>query len=296
MTTGLILGGLLGAALCALGLSLAPPRPALAVLVGRWEKQRTRRATNATDAQGHQLRLGRWLVVLLEQRGIPLDRARADLELVEVSLEQQLVRKIGYSVVGLLIPSVFTGALVLGGIQPPWTVATVGGIALATAFFWLPDLSVRQQADRRRAELRQALANYLVLVSMSLSGGRGIPEALPSSAGICTGWAYDLLSATIAHARRVGDTPWQAFADLGARTGMRELQDLGGALTLVADDGAKVRTSLASRATTMRRRLLAEAEGAAAKADQSMEMAQVVLFVGFVLFLGFPATVAVITL
>ena len=62
---------------------------------------------------------------------------------------------------------------------------------------------------------------------------------------------------------------------------------------LVADDGAKVRQSLTARASTQRRRQLAEAEGAAAKADQSMEMAQVVLFIGFVLFLGFPAVVAV---
>lgn len=65
---------------------------------------------------------------------------------------------------------------------------------------------------------------------------------------------------------------------------------------LVADDGAKVRQSLSSRATSQRRRQLAEAEGAAAKADQSMEMAQVVLFIGFVLFLGFPAVVAVMGL
>ena len=74
---------------------------------------------------------------------------------------------------------------------------------------------------------------------------------------------------------------------------MQELQDLGGALLLVADDGAKVRASLTARASTQRRRQLAEAEGEAAKADQSIQMAQVVLAVGFVLFLGYPAVVAV---
>jgi hypothetical protein len=74
---------------------------------------------------------------------------------------------------------------------------------------------------------------------------------------------------------------------------MPELQDLGGALQLVADDGAKVRASLTARAATARRRQLAEAEGEAAHADQSIEMAQVVLAIGFFLFLGFPAVVAV---
>jgi hypothetical protein len=114
------------------------------------------------------------------------------------------------------------------------------------------------------------------------------------AARIGHGWAFDLLRTTLDHARLVGDTPWTAFAQLGARTGMPELQDLGGSLQLVADDGAKVRASLTARATTQRRRQLAEAEGAAAKADQTIQLAQVVLAVGFFLFLGYPAVVAVL--
>jgi tight adherence protein C len=131
---------------------------------------------------------------------------------------------------------------------------------------------------------------------MSLAGGRGIPEALPTSARIGTGWAFELLQDTLEHARYVGTSPWAALADLGERTGMSELTDLGGALLLVADDGAKVRASLTARASTQRRRQLAEAEGEADKADQSSEMAQVVLAVGFVLFLGYPAVVNVLAL
>ena len=160
-------------------------------------------------------------------------------------------------------------------------------------FFWVPDLSVAQAAEQRRHELRRALSCYLDLVAMSLAGGRGIPEALPTAARIGTGWAFELLQDTLDHARYVGTTPWAALADLGERTGMQELQDLGGALLLVADDGAKVRSSLTARASTQRRRQLAEAEGEAAKADQTIQMAQVVLAVGFFLFLGYPAVVAV---
>jgi Flp pilus assembly protein TadB len=169
----------------------------------------------------------------------------------------------------------------------------IGGVALAALFFWVPDLSVAQAAEQRRHELRRALSCYLDLVAMSLAGGRGIPEALPTWARIGQGWAFELLLHTIDRARRVGDTPWAALADLGKRTGMQELQDLGGALLLVADDGVKVRASLTARASTQRRRQLAEAEGAASKADQTIQMAQVVLAAGFFLFLGYPAVVAV---
>lgn len=296
MTFGLLLGAALGASLCLLVFALVPPRPALASVVGRWERQRARQAAVVeldVDDTSWQGRLGRWLVAQLAQRGITLGKLRADLELTDYTVEGHLVRKMTYGLLGLLLPTILTVTMMAIGVTPPLTVPAVGGLALGALFFWVPDLSVVQAAERRRHELRRALSCYLDLVAMSLAGGRGIPEALPTAARIGTGWAFELLRSTIDRARLVGDTPWAALADLGKRTGMQELQDLGGALMLVADDGAKVRQSLTARASTQRRRQLAEAEGAAAKADQSMEMAQVVLFIGFVLFLGFPAVVAV---
>jgi tight adherence protein C len=296
MTFGLLLGAALGASLCLLVFALVPPRPALASVVGRWERQRARQAAVVeldVDDTSWQGRLGRWLVAQLAQRGITLGKLRADLELTDYTLEGHLVRKVTYGLLGLLLPTILTVTMMAIGVTPPLTVPAVGGLALGALFFWVPDLSVVQAAEQRRHELRRALSCYLDLVAMSLAGGRGIPEALPTAARIGTGWAFELLRSTIDRARLVGDTPWAALADLGKRTGMQELQDLGGALMLVADDGAKVRQSLTARASTQRRRQLAEAEGAAAKADQSMEMAQVVLFIGFVLFLGFPAVVAV---
>ena len=296
MTFGLLLGAALGASLCLLVFALVPPRPALASVVGRWERQRARQAAVVeldVDDTSWQGRFGRWLVAQLAQRGITLGKLRADLELTEYTLEGHLVRKMTYGLLGLLLPTILTVTMMTVGVTPPLTVQAVGGLALGALFFWVPDLSVVQAAEQRRHELRRALSCYLDLVAMSLAGGRGIPEALPTAARIGTGWAFELLRSTIDRARLVGDTPWAALADLGKRTGMQELQDLGGALMLVADDGAKVRQSLTARASTQRRRQLAEAEGAAAKADQSMEMAQVVLFIGFVLFLGFPAVVAV---
>ena len=44
MTFGLLLGDALGASLCLLVFALVPPRPALASVVGRWERQRARQA------------------------------------------------------------------------------------------------------------------------------------------------------------------------------------------------------------------------------------------------------------
>jgi tight adherence protein C len=67
------------------------------------------------------------------------------------------------------------------------------------------------------------------------------------------------------------------FASL--RVGVQELCDLAGSLTLVGDHGAKIRDTLSARASTLRRRQLADAEGKAGEADQSV-LAQLLLALG----------------
>jgi hypothetical protein len=52
--------------------------------------------------------------------------------------------------------------------------------------------------------------------------------------------------------------------------GVQELCDPAGSLTLVGDHGAKIRDTLSARASTLRRRQLADAEGKAGEADQSV--------------------------
>ena len=93
----------------------------------------------------------------------------------------------------------------------------------------------------------------------------------------------------LANARLTGQTPWQALGALGAEVRVDELKDLAAALSLVAEDGAKVRESLAARAVSLRRRELADLEGQAAERSQSMLVAQLVMAGAFLVFLIYPA-------
>jgi hypothetical protein len=68
-----------------------------------------------------------------------------------------------------------------------------------------------------------------------------------------------------------------------------ELKDLASALSLVAEDGAKVRESLSARAVSLRRRELADLEGQAAERSQTMLVAQMVMAGAFLVFLIYPA-------
>jgi tight adherence protein C len=293
----LVTGGFLGASIWLLIVAALRPPANLAAAAARWQLRRDRypRAEEEVDTTA-KARLGRWLMSQARRRGLVFTSMRADLALIDRSLEEHLVSKVLLAGFGLLLPSGMAAVLASFGVSVPVLGGVVVGLVLAALFFVVPDLSVAEQAAHRRADLRRALACYLDLVAMSLAGGRGVPEALPSAAEIGQGWGFELLGRTVAAARTSGVTPWVALGELGQRTGIAELQDLGSALGLVASDGAKVRESLKARASSQRRRQLAEAEGDAQRASQSMSKAQLVLALGFLVFLGYPALINVLAI
>lgn len=297
LTLALLAGGALGAAVWLLMIAVRPPRVDLVAAAGRWDQRRSRYPSpGQTSEQSAKDRVGDWLVREARKRGWAFTAVRHNLALLDRTLEAHLVSKLMMAGFGLVLPTIVGAFLTYLGLGLPIFSGLIFGLVLAVVFWVVPDYSVAEQAAHRRADLRRALACYLDLVAMSLAGGRGVPEALPSAAAVGQGWGFELIGRTIATARSSGVTPWTALADLGERTGISELQDLGNSLSLVANDGARVRESLASRASSQRRRQLAEAQGDAQKANQGISKAQVVLLVGFLLFLGYPAAINIFVL
>ncbi|MER7401706.1 type II secretion system F family protein [Streptomyces sp. NPDC000070] len=227
------------------------------------------------------------------QQGWEQRSLRADLAVLDRSWEKFLATKVLLGVTGLffgpfLFAIVWTLAIADSPIIPVWL-----ALLCAAVFFFLPDLEVRRDAAKKRRDLRRVIGAYLDLVSMSLAGGRGLPEALMAAAEISDGWANQRIRNALSDARITGVSQWQALGHLGEELGVEELKDLSASLALVADDGAKVRESLASRAETMRHRELAEIEGSAGEKSQSMLVAQLLLCAGFLVFLIYPAAMRV---
>ena len=238
-------------------------------------------------------KLGSDLHESLERRGITLPTAlTAALGIVGQSRETFLARSVVSGFLGLFLPFVLLGpTMVVVGLSPaiPLWLCLIGVVVGAL----LPYLQLQRDAEERRRGFRHVVSSFLDLVAMNLSGGRGVPEALQSASAISDGWALVRIRDTLEAARLQGITPWAALGELGEELDVDELRDLSAALALVAEDGAKVRESLAARANSMRRRELADAEGRAAARSQSMLIAQLLLCVGFMLFLIYPAVVRI---
>ncbi|MFG1809013.1 type II secretion system F family protein [Streptomyces sp. NPDC049040] len=290
-----LLGAVTGLGVFALIRALAPRRRSAAATIAEIDALRAAGpasgpAPRAGDVRG---RLGQRLAAFYREQGWEMRSLRADLAVLDRSWEAFLATKILLAAAGLVFgPFLFAIVWQLGfGVSP--IVPVWLALACAALFFFLPDVEVRRDAADKRKDLRRVIGAYLDLVAMNLAGGRGLPEALMTAAEVSDGWALVRIRSCLADARITGISQWVALGRLGADLGIDELQDLSVALGLVADDGAKVRDSLSSRAETMRHRELAEIEGSAGENSQSMLVAQLMLAAGFLVFLIFPAAMRV---
>jgi len=290
MTRAVLAGALAGAGLFLFLLALLPRRASLARQVATFDGPYLpppRAGTGQRDGRVSR-RLGRALAAFCAEQGWEFPSLRANLSIVGRSFENFLATKVLLGLFGLLLGPLLLILFGLAGVRIPVVVPVWLGLAVGGAFFFLPDLEVKQQADARRRDFRHAIGAFLDLVSMNLSGGRGVPEALMAASEIGSGWALWRLRDALANARITGQTAWQALGALGEEVRVDELRDLAAALGLVADDGAKVRESLTARAASLRRRELADLEGQAGEKSQSMLVAQMLLCAGFLIFLTYP--------
>lgn len=299
MTTAILAGAVAGIGLFLLVLALIPRRVSLSRQIAAFDAgraaPRVRSATQREDEKESQAsrRLGAALAKFCAEQGWEFPSIRANLSLTGKSFESYLAGKVLLAVFGLIFVPLLAILAGLGGISVPVVIPVWVGLIVAGLFFFLPDLELKQQATARRRDFRHAVGSFLDLVAMNLAGGRGVPEALLAAGEIGSGWALWRIRDALTNARITGQTPWQALGSLGEEVGVEELTDLSAALSLVAEDGAKVRESLTARAASLRRREIAELEGKAGERSQSMLIAQMLLCIGFLLFILYPAALAV---
>jgi len=148
---------------------------------------------------------------------------------------------------------------------------------------------LKQKAQRARASFSYALSSYLDLVNVLLAGGSGIETALVAAANTGDNWAFTLLRETLERARAHRIPPWVAFEELAKEIGVTDLHRVAGSMQLAGEQGARVRASLGAQADAVRGRQINEIEALAQSATERMGVPTVLLFMGFISLLGYPA-------
>ena len=297
MTAALFAGAGVGAGLLLLVVGLWPARPTLAATLAEIDTTRWAPASVAPPERRRAVgAVGRALVRGWTSRGWVTASLRADLDVMGRSLETFLLRKGGFAAVGLLTPVLVAAAWSAVGLTVPVLVPLWVSVCAAVVAFLLPDVSLRQAAATRRRDFRAAVGAFLDLVAMRMASGAGLAEALGEAAAIGDGPAFARLRGALADARTDGLSPAAALGRLGEDLALPDLVDTSLRLRLVDSTGAQAQTSLRAQAASLRDREMTDAQGRANERSQSMLVAQVVLGLGFVVFLGYPAVARVLAL
>jgi Flp pilus assembly protein TadB len=220
--------------------------------------------------------------------------AAADLRVVGLTAEEHLAQRVAVAVVGVLWAPVVALVLSAAGTPAPPVLGLWMSLVLAPVGFFVPVVELRARAARKRRSFRHALSSFLDVLSIALAGGKGLEGALNDAAGTGDGWAFRELRAALADARLLRQPPWAGLSRLGNELGLPELGELAASAALAGTEGARVKASVTAKAKALRVRVLADVETAAQSASERMSLPIVLLLLGFVLFLGYPAVTQVL--
>ena len=301
MIAAVLAGAGAGLGLLLLTIALLPPRLTLAASLARLDAAaRTPRRTPSSEAPGTPLRralvhhAGRPLATAFLGRGWLPAGMRSDLAVVGQEPATFFATKAACAVVGLALGPLLVGLLALLGVGTPIVLPAWIAILFAGLLFTVPDTVVRRRAQERRRDFRAAVGSYLDLVAMKMASGAGLSEALRDAAAIGGDGPFGRIRGALEDARTDGLTPAAALGQLGDELSLPDLRELSAGLSLVAGRGAQAEESLRAKAASLRERELAAAAGEANARSQSMLVAQVVLALGFLVFIGYPALVKVL--
>ncbi|WP_231640816.1 type II secretion system F family protein [Nocardiopsis sp. NRRL B-16309] len=234
-------------------------------------------------------RLGALGVPLLAGLGLPRTRTLRDLEICERDPAAFLAEKATGVVLAVTVPPVLGLLLGVAGVNLPTGYAALGWGVFALVVWFAPDLALRDEARKLRERMRHTLAAFADLVVVSLAGGAGVNGALTDAGSAGDGWAMVRIREALRDAALRRRPPWTALRDLGERYDTPEFDELAASLQLAGADGARIRSSLAAKAKTLRTQFLADLDADAQSDTERMSLPVVLLFAGFLVLLGYPA-------
>jgi Flp pilus assembly protein TadB len=195
-------------------------------------------------------------------------------------------------IVGALLPLAADAALRLFGLDLALAGAALASLTCLACGCGTPMIGLSVEARKARASARHALSCWLELVVLGQAGGMGVEGALEAASRVSNDLMFVRVRAALRRARHEGSSPWEALGRLGAELGIADLQELAANLALAGTEGARVRASLAAKASSMRRRELNDAQAKANSTTERLFLPSIVLMLGFLIFLMYPAGIS----
>lgn len=205
-----------------------------------------------------------------------------DVNAHQSSVVIHLVLSISVGLTGVVI------AALLGGIHNfvlMCIVSMLGAYGLGTR----PQRLVRRKAEKLRRQIELATAVFLDLVNVLLAGGAGIETSVVAAASAGDGPGFSTIRLAVMRAQSARLSYWDSLAEVGRITEVPTLVEVAHTVQLAGQHGARVRSSLSAKAVALRKRNLALVEHDEEQRTEKIGLPLVLLFIGFLLLVGYPA-------
>lgn len=280
LAASLAVGALAAAGVLVIVGELLPATPALGAALRRLHE----RPAPAGPAAGR--RVPGWLA-----RRFPVPRD--DLALLGRPTDRYVATVLAAAAAGAISPILLAAVLAASGRSVPSQAAATGAVAAVVAaagFAVAAHRDVAYRARRLRAEFRQVVAVYLVLVAMERGAGHGTVESLERAGQVGDNRVMRRIRDALLRARTHRLPPWEELAELGTRVGVPELADVGQIMRGSGQSGAQVHRTLLDRAASLRDQIRTDALARAEATTGRLEIPGAVLLLVLAAFVIYPIT------
>lgn len=221
-------------------------------------------------------------------------RLSSDLVICGIDASSLVGSKLTGAVVGFAISGFCLVFVQSTGIAISSAITFLTPILATTFGFLFPEHKIRQQSKARRRSFLHSFSSFLDLTNILLAGGAGTETALIAAAESGDGWSFEQIRRALTVAKSARTSPWIELSRLGEMYSLPQIKEIAGSIQLAGEHGARIRTSLAARAESLRYRQMSDVESSANAATERMGLPMVLLFISFIVLIGYPAVTLVI--
>jgi Flp pilus assembly protein TadB len=289
-------GALIGLGFALLVWRLAPSDPDLVDALDRLSPDHVvpRRGVGAVDdgdaAEGASLvdRVGVWALKNLPG-GAWAHTPRKDLAVLQIIETRFYGEKVVWAFLGLIMPPVLATFFTFIGLPLPFVIPTLGSLALAALFWFMPNYNAVDDAKKARIEFNRALGAYIDMVATGVRDGASGQQALRAAAEVGDKWVFKRIERELRRARYMTRAPWDSLHALADELGVPELDDLADIMQQSGQDGSQIYTNLRARAAALRSAMLSAEVSKANAASERMYIPASLLGVVFMAILVAPS-------
>lgn len=221
-------------------------------------------------------------------------RLNSDLLICNINASSLVSSKLAGAVLGVGVSGLCLVLLQTAGGKNSSGMSMLVPLIAAVFGFMYPELKIRQLSKARRRSFLHSFSSFLDLTNILLAGGAGTETALVAAADSGDGWSFEQIRRVLTIAQSTRTSPWIELSRLGDTYALPQIKEIAGSIQLAGEHGARIRTSLAARAESLRYRQMSEVESSANAATERMGLPMVLLFISFIVLIGYPAVTLLI--